>query len=811
LLKFARWRSGRQILFGICLAPLGVMWPLSAELQTMPVGAVGTRAAPLNRTWVATPTPVASAASAVSAASGASGAAPAAPHPLGAGLPVYPKQLDPATAVAFALARRPEIQGAQALIARRQADLELAKSSWWPVIQYGLNPGYGGSDALNVQGSNQGTNYSSLRANVGITQKLYDFGATPARIDAAENMKTGAQAGKEQTAEKVASDTLAAYMQAEIAQEQLDIAREEIEAMRTMMVRIEQRVKAGLSGQSDRSAALISVQRAQVDTERARTTFETAMSTLVSYIGVWPERLQPLQRSLTQFGRPAAEEPDFEQTPAIRAARSAVKAALAAEEAVKADQYPAIGIGVSRNQSTASRDSAYNSTWVGLTLQGSFSLGGAAKQRVAAAAADRESAERDLEAKRMDARTSYAVAQRHSAGARARLNELEGITALSMRTKDLYWQEYMVDKRSLANVLNAQRDIQLTRLDHTQALGDAIGADVGQLAASGRLITFLELSAGETSSERLQAASELVQKPEPTPPAPEVPPQAPEVPQAPATPAAAPTSAAVPTPQQPASAPADRIRLPAPASSASATPTPTPTPTPAATPAAAPPPAPAAPVETAAVAPETAATPAAAAAPLRMSAPTRVPAPGRQPAATTAEAPAPAPAAVPAPAAAPMSQPADTPPETTAVVPVPAPTPAPAATPEAPAVTPAPAPAPVPAPTPAPASAAVPASPRQPAPVRQPAPAPAPVPVPVPVSMPASASTLARLKVPAPAAQPVQAATERAAADALPPQAGAPDNPSADSSASGLRPTYFPGSGGIVRSLRVPAPPLSGH
>jgi adhesin transport system outer membrane protein len=559
--------------------------------------------------------------------------------------------------VAFALARRPEIQGAQALIARRQAELELARSAWWPSIQYALNPGYGGADAANILGSNQGSNYTSLRGNINVTQKVYDFGGTPARIDAAEGMKVGAQAGKELTAEKVASDTLNAYMQAEVAQEQLETALEEIESMRTMLNRIEQRVKAGLSGQSDRSAALISVQRAQVEAERARTTFEATMSTLVSYVGVWPTSLQPLERSLTQFARQPSEQPDFEQTPAVRAARTAVSVAKATQDATKADQYPSIGLGASRNQSTASRDASYNATWIGVALQGSFSLGGAAKQRVAAAAADLASAERDLEAKRLDARTSYAVAQRHSAGARTRLISLEGITSLSTQTKDLYWQEYMVDKRSLANVLNAQRDIHLARLDYVQAQGDAVGADIAQLVAAGRLIAFLELSNSTGAAAPWPSASKYIPGVSSGPPPGWVAEGTPrrkgkaakaeKAEKAVAPPAPPASSAAVAPPPSPPAAVAPPPPVAQPAKSE--TPPPVPSETPAAEPG-----------------PEKAAAPVAA--PARQGAPLRMAAPTRGAPAATRPPPA-------APAAAAALPPAETPAEQTVAEPPSAPAP----------------------------------------------------------------------------------------------------------------------------------------
>jgi adhesin transport system outer membrane protein len=400
-------------------------------------------------------------------------------------------ELDPATAVALALAHRPEIQGAQALIARRQAELQTAQSAWWPMLRYSLNPGYGGTDASDVGAGNQGSRYSSLRGSAGLEQKLYDFGATPARIAAARSQTQAAQADSEDTAEQIASDTLAAYMQAAAAQEQLAVAREQIQAMQAVLGRIEQRVRAGLSGASDRSAARVSLQRAQLEAQKADTASGAAMSTLLSYIGVWPERLTPLARSAQLFCASSAAQPDFEQAPSIRAALSAAQAAQAARDEARASQYPSIGVGVSRTQSSSSHDGAYNATWVGLVLQGSVSLGGEAQARLAAAQAQHAAAERDLDAKRLDARTRYAVAQLQSAGARARLDELQGIAALARQTRDLYWQEYTLDKQSLANVLGAERDIYLAQWDAVQALSEAIGADIAALAAAGRLTGFL--------------------------------------------------------------------------------------------------------------------------------------------------------------------------------------------------------------------------------------------------------------------------------------------------------------------------------
>jgi adhesin transport system outer membrane protein len=399
-------------------------------------------------------------------------------------IPVYPGTLLPQTAVSLALARHPEIKGAEAVIARRQADAALARSERWPTIQYGIGPGYGGSYG-------GGGNQSAIRASLGIEQPLWDFGATRNRIAAAADLEAAAHASKADTAEKVAQSTLAAYAETTAAQERLAAAGDAIQSMRQVRERIRLRVEAGLSNRSDLNAASVAVRRAELDAEGERTRADAAMSRLIELIGVSARHLAALQDSYALIAMRRPAEPDFEQAPAIQAAGHALDAAAAKEEIARAELLPAINLNASRSFSTGNY-SANDATWVGLLLKGSFSLGGAGRERVAAAVADREATRQELESRRLQARTEWQVAMREEQGARRRMSDFEEVASLWQTTRELYWGEYILDKRSLGDVINAEREIYTARAERVTALADALMATMKARVAQGQLVALLD-------------------------------------------------------------------------------------------------------------------------------------------------------------------------------------------------------------------------------------------------------------------------------------------------------------------------------
>ncbi|MDR2857500.1 MAG: TolC family protein [Novosphingobium sp.] len=407
-----------------------------------------------------------------------------APARSGEAIPVYPGILPPQTAVALAIARRPEIRGAEAVIAQRQAEVALARAGRWPTIQYGIGPGYGASYG-------GGRNAAALRGNAGIDMPVWDFGGMKNRIAAARGLEQAAREDRLATAEQVARVTLAAYVDAQTAQERVAAAEATIAAMRGVADRIGQRARAGLSDRSDVNAADIAVARAGIEAQQARTLAGTAMGRLIQLVGVSPGGLAPLAGSYALTERRDRSEPDFDQAPRIKAAERQFEAASAKVAAARAAQWPAIGIGASRTFSTGAA-SANDSTWFGLTVRGDFSLGGTARHKVGAARAEREAAMQELGARRLEARTDWQVAESEEQGARRRLGDLADLGSLWRATRDLYWQEYILDKRSLSDVIGAEREIHAARAEEIAAMGEAVDAGIRALVAQGGLVALLE-------------------------------------------------------------------------------------------------------------------------------------------------------------------------------------------------------------------------------------------------------------------------------------------------------------------------------
>jgi adhesin transport system outer membrane protein len=421
-------------------------------------------------------------------------------------LPVHPGVLAAHTAVVLAIARHPEIRGAEAVIARRQAEIALAESDRWPVIQYGVGPGYGRS--YGVPG-----NEAAIRGSVGIEMPIYDFGATTSRIAAAKGMEQAAQASRLDTADKVTQATLSAYIDAAAAQERMVTAKGAIKAMEQVQARISQRAQAGLSDRSDLNAANIAVQRALIDAEMAKTTADAAVSRLIELVGVVPTELSPLKEVDELVSARKREQPNFERSPAILAARSTLEAAGEKIKTAEAEQYPSIGVSVNRTFSTGSY-SANDGTWFGLNLRGSFALGGAGRQRVAAARAERSAAEQDLEARRLEARSGWYVATREEDGARRRFGDLLKILNLWEQTRDLYWQEYILDKRRLSDVINAEQEIQSAAAQRVSTRAEAVSAAVKALVAQGGLLSMLEQHSSQTLTPAQSAQLATLAMPE---------------------------------------------------------------------------------------------------------------------------------------------------------------------------------------------------------------------------------------------------------------------------------------------------------
>lgn len=391
-------------------------------------------------------------------------------------------------AVGVAISRHPDISRANAVVAQSTSEVAIAKAAWYPTIEYGVRPGYGQSFGNNG-------NSAGVRGSVGVNQLIYDFGRTSSRISAADATLTKQEHLFADTVETVAYNTAATFVELAASQDMIAAAQRQVTALRETRTKIGERVKAGLSDATDQNQADVAIQRAEAEALKAKTRFDVAAGKLAELTGVRPQRVANLAATGSLIARLGSGGGDVDRTPSVLAANAAMDAANAKVKLAEADRYPSIGVGVSRSMSTGQRN-ADDNTFVGLSLGGSFSLGGLAQHKIAAAEAERRAAAQTLENQRLVTRTALGSAETEASGAAARLAGYEKVISLSRSSRDLYWQEYTLNKRPLTEVINADREIYLSEVERTNAVADGVIAKIKAHAAIGRFVAMLRAREG---------------------------------------------------------------------------------------------------------------------------------------------------------------------------------------------------------------------------------------------------------------------------------------------------------------------------
>lgn len=387
-------------------------------------------------------------------------------------------------AVGIAISRHPDISRANAVVTQSASELAIAKAAWYPTIGYSLRPGYGQS--YNSSGSKIGA-----QGSFGVNQLIYDFGRTPGAISAADATLSEQRHLFDNTVASVAYNTAEIFVELAASQDMIAAAQRQIVSLKKIRSRIDERLKAGLSDSSDQMQADIAIQRAEADALAKNNRFDVAAGKLAELVGVRPTRIAGLaetRKLVSHVG--GGSEGDLDQTPAVMAANAALDAAEAKVRVAKAERWPQIGIGASRTVSTSSQ-SGSDDVLVGITIGGSFSLSGLAHHKITAAEAEKNAAAQSLENERLVTRTALKSAETEALGAAARLASYDRVIALTKSSRDLYWQEYTLNKRPLTEVINAERDVFTAEEQRTTALADGILAEIKAYTAVGRFTSLL--------------------------------------------------------------------------------------------------------------------------------------------------------------------------------------------------------------------------------------------------------------------------------------------------------------------------------
>jgi adhesin transport system outer membrane protein len=358
-------------------------------------------------------------------------------------LPLMPRRVIPpqkalsvGAAIQKAIGRHPDIVTAQSVEGREKANVLVAQSVQYPQISFG---GGVGSSFKNDKASGTISNSVGLNAE----QLVYDFGRSKNIIKAAQSSEVRARAEIDVTSERVAAEVAMAFVAAQRAQMLKESAEDSLASLQRMRDIIKLRSDSGVSDQADLVLANVRVDGAESDLIGATATEQAARSTLISLVGGSYQGLKVVDPLLESIDR-SLKRSMLDKHPSIIAALQEVEATKYQLNAEKASYYPSVSVGGSYSYDPSKGDTSSN---VMLSIKGNIYQGGATRARYR------------VDSIRLTNSTLFDASVEDASGAASQKKVIEQQIKRAIDSRDLFFEQYQLGKRSLTDLLNSDAAI----------------------------------------------------------------------------------------------------------------------------------------------------------------------------------------------------------------------------------------------------------------------------------------------------------------------------------------------------------------
>ncbi|WP_345828301.1 TolC family outer membrane protein [Erwinia sp. HDF1-3R] len=397
-------------------------------------------------------------------------------------------------AILRAFARNPKISEAAAQIRVGEADLDAAKSAWYP--QLSLQASGGRSHQTDSSGSlnNNGS------GGITLSQLLYDFGRTGGAIDEQHKLSEAYRYALYDTMTTVAQDTLQAYLSVKRYRALVEASRNNVASLMRVKEIAKMRADAGLSSQSDVLQAETRIAGMHATLEQYRAGERTAQAQLTVLTGVVAGDLPELPQSLLNQ-QVTLDKIAYEKSAAVRSAQAKQEAALERVHQAASNHWPTLKVEAGRTRYQNSRQSYWDDE-LQLQVEAPLYQGGLVSAKTRAAEGDREAAVAAIQQSKLDINQHASTAYADMIGAQQRQTAGEQQLGSADHTRAVYADEYKLNKRSLNDLLSVEQDVFQADSSRLTALYDGWDATVRYAAAVDNLLDIMgidrEASSGQT-------------------------------------------------------------------------------------------------------------------------------------------------------------------------------------------------------------------------------------------------------------------------------------------------------------------------
>lgn len=383
-------------------------------------------------------------------------------------------------AVQLILQRHPDIAQDIANIAAQNANIDAAKAGYYPQIS-------GGMSSANLSQKTDKGQLFSLSAS----QMVYDFGKVKSGVDLQKTKLTAKQAETLKSIDDIAYDAAKAVVNLKRYQEICRIAQQQVQGISRISEIAQLRAKAGISSQADPVQAQSYVQSAESN-------YFSQLSNLKQY----QQKLRTLMGSdveMTQWDIPVNlvndsgiyGEPNYNQIPSVMLAQAELEIAKAQKQQVALSVYPTLKLKGEVNQAVGGlnpNNDKQNGRYSSVVLQvdSNFFQGGAVSAQKRAAAYAEQAAQEKISSSYRDVLEQQRMLQEEIETKQQQISILANKQKTSIRTRELYQEQYKLGTRTVVDLLNAEQAIHTANMEIENARYDIYASLVQYIALTGR-------------------------------------------------------------------------------------------------------------------------------------------------------------------------------------------------------------------------------------------------------------------------------------------------------------------------------------
>ncbi|RLZ10911.1 RND transporter [Acinetobacter sp. 2JN-4] len=384
-------------------------------------------------------------------------------------------------AIQIAVQRNPEISQTLATLAAQNANIDVAKAGFYPQISGGVNTG-----DLTRKGE-RGRQVLALNAS----QMLYDFGKVKSGVTTEQAKLVIEQANVLVKIDDISLDVTQTIINIQRYQKLIRIANQRIAGVKRIQEMANLRANAGISSQADPVQAqsyLQSAQSALIAQQSLLSQFQQHLYTLLGFDA------RNVQWAITDDFIKQSDlyvEPQFNTIPQMIAAQAGIEVARSQKIQTKVSNYPTLSVKGELSQALHGRNpnndknGGFDSA-IMLEASSQFYQGGATSSRIRAASFAEEAAKAQVNTVYLNVLDQIRTSREQIENKQRQMQVLAGQQATTVRTRELYQEQYKLGTRTLVDLLNAEQAIHSANTEVEIARYDIYSSIAQYIAATGR-------------------------------------------------------------------------------------------------------------------------------------------------------------------------------------------------------------------------------------------------------------------------------------------------------------------------------------